>query len=266
MFNVCKLERAVTVDGICSFFKKSMDEGYSFEGEFHDFYEVVSVIDGEVGITSETDVFRLSAGQSIIHSPLEFHSVKSFNKRSRVIIFSFSGNVSKELYGKIFSTDFYELNAICEDALRIFEYDGIYVTGIKNGLAGEASFIANRIEAYVSRLILQPFAESSGSSYSSRYTAILSVLNENVDKCLKLENIAELCNMSVSSLKKNFRQYSNMGVMSYFSNMKMKKAVTLLRRGMSVKETAFALGYDDTNYFSYAFKHIMGRPPSEYKS
>lgn len=266
MFFVCELDRSVEVDGICSFFRRAMDEGYSFEGEFHDFYEVVCVIDGEVGITSETDVFRLIAGQSIIHSPLEFHSIKPLSKHSKIVVFSFSGNISEELYGKIFSTDFYSLNDLSEQAFKIFEYDDIYIKGIKQGYENEALYFTNCIEAFVSRLIKSPFTETSGSYYSSRYTSILSVLNENVDKCLKLEDIADMCNMSVSSLKKNFSQYSNMGVMSYFSSIKMKKAVSLLRRGMSVKETAFALGYVDTNYFSYAFKHIMGRPPSEYKS
>jgi AraC-like DNA-binding protein len=42
----------------------------------------------------------------------------------------------------------------------------------------------------------------------------------------------------------------------------MQKAVEYLRQGLSVKETALRVGFSDQNYFSTAFKRIIGHAPS----
>ena len=55
-----------------------------------------------------------------------------------------------------------------------------------------------------------------------------------------------------------------MGVTSYFTNIKIRRAMTYLKEGKSVKETAVLLGFDDQNYFSTVFRRIVGQSPTEY--
>ena len=71
--------------------------------------------------------------------------------------------------------------------------------------------------------------------------------------------------MSCPKLKKVYSKYSGMGVMTYLNSMKMRRAEEYLRGGMSVKETAYRLGFADQNYFSYAFKKYMGKPPKMFR-
>ncbi len=260
-----KLKKAVEIQKFFSFFKENMKNGYSFDGEFHDYYEVVCVLDGKIGITSEADAFILTSGQAIIHSPMEFHKIRSFSDYSNVIIFSFEGTICDELFGKIFKAECNEIGEIFEDIKQIFEFSGIYPVSVKSGMERDLQFVVNRLESFVCSVIKSPFTGAANPKNTEIYLSILSVLEENIEKCLTLDEVARLCNMSVPSLKKNFAKYSGMGVISYFSGMKMKKATTMLRRGMSVKETAFALGFTDRNYFSYAFKKITGKSPSEFK-
>ena len=47
--------------------------------------------------------------------------------------------------------------------------------------------------------------------------------------------------------------------------MKMRHAVTLLKEGKRVGEVATALGFADQNYFSTAFRRVMGVPPGQYR-
>ena len=99
----------------------------------------------------------------------------------------------------------------------------------------------------------------------SSYARIISILDKNISKRLTLEEIASLCNMSVSSLKKNFSKYSQTGIIKYFNLMKINHAKALLMAGKSVKETANMLGFEDQNYFSTMFKRLTNQSPGTYK-
>ena len=45
---------------------------YRFKGESHDFWELVCVLQGSISVAADTNVFDLSAGQAILHNPLQF--------------------------------------------------------------------------------------------------------------------------------------------------------------------------------------------------
>ena len=53
--------------------------------------------------------------------------------------------------------------------------------------------------------------------------------------------------------------------MKHFRTMKMKRADELLTQGLNVKETAYALGFSDPNYFSAVFKKYTGYSPTHWK-
>ena len=71
--------------------------------------------------------------------------------------------------------------------------------------------------------------------------------------------------MSEVNLKKTFSKYLNIGVINYYNNLKINSAMTMLKDGMTVRETAEALGFANQNYFSTVFKRITGRTPSNYR-
>ena len=95
------------------------------------------------------------------------------------------------------------------------------------------------------------------------YNAVIKVLDENIDKRLSVSQIAKLCNMSAISLQKTFSRFANMGVMEYFNRIKIKAAKKFFEEGLSVKEVAMSLGFEDPNYFSTVFKRITGNSPNK---
>ena len=75
-----------------------------------------------------------------------------------------------------------------------------------------------------------------------------------------------MTNMSRSALQKMFYRYAGMGVIKFYTRLQVMRAQDLLESGMSVKETALALGFDDQNYFSRLFRRFTGKPPSAFRS
>ena len=94
----------------------------------------------------------------------------------------------------------------------------------------------------------------------------MAFLSENVHAGLTLPEIARQLHMSVSNVKLIFSRYSGMGVMKYYTNLKMQAAVTYLGEGLSVKEVAERLSYSSQSAFCTAFKNHTGLPPSQYSS
>ncbi len=233
---------------------------YEFSGEAHPFYELVYVLSGTVGITAGERVYVLNAGQYLVHPPNEFHRIWSEKgTEPHVLNLSFHASCMPESDGRIFSpgltlqAEFSDISMAVRDSLH----------GSDLGRLNEQRL---RLEHWLS-VAMHNASETSESQSSGalRYAEIVNVLHRHLDEQLSAGDIAKLCNMSLSNLKKIFTKYAGMGVSRYFTEMKMRIAAERLRRGERVGEVAASLGYSDQNYFSTVFRRIMGDPPGRYR-
>jgi AraC-like DNA-binding protein/quercetin dioxygenase-like cupin family protein len=235
-------------------------KNYEFSGETHPFYELVYVLSGAIGITAGDRVYTLNAGQFLIHPPNEFHRIRSERgTEPHVLNLSFHADCMPESDSRIFAPDM----ALQGEFLEISR-------GVKNGLHNsDLTLLCEeraRLESWLLRALKNTGVDCvSKNSGAIRYAEIVAMLRENLSEQLSAEDIARLCHMSLSNLKKIFGRYAGMGVSRYFTEMKMRRAVELLRSGERVGEVANQLGYSDQNYFSTVFRRIMGVPPGYYR-
>ena len=235
-------------------------ENYDFQGEIHSFYEMVCVLSGSVGITAGDKVYLLNAGQCLLHPPDEFHRIRSEKgSEPHVLNLSFHASAMPEYDGRIFSPtpkqqqEFLEISAAVQDGLH--RSDGKKLNEQRLRLE---SWLLRAVRSTTDNGIVE-------SSAAMRYAEIVNVLQEHLEEQLSAAEIARLCNMSLSNLKKIFTKYAGMGVSRYFNEMKMRRAAILLQSGKRVGEVAAELGFTDQNYFSTVFRRIMGSSPGRYR-
>lgn len=268
MFKRFEVKKTVEIKGLYTFFSETYEKGFYFDGESHDFYEVVCVTDGQAGITSDSSAFVLHCGQAVVHAPGVFHKIwTAGDGKTSVVIFSFDGFVDLPKDSIVFELGkgINEIIRLAAEKKRIFVPDDICFEDVKPKYKAEQSLFVNYLENFLVKLICNSSESVSKTKNEEDYSKIIEILEENVERTLSLSEVAELSCMSCPKLKKIFSRYSGMGVMSYFNSMKMRRAEELLRNGMSVKETAYKLGFSDQNYFSYAFKKYMGKSPKLFK-
>lgn len=247
------------------------DSCYSFPGETHNFWELVMVLDGELGVTAGKNIIILNKDQAILHKPMEFHRLWSeSNSSPEIITISFSCRNMPALNSHLFKLNPFnskEALSVLSSIRRTFETDESSVTGILSPHTLDYQITVRKLELFILNILSENITDVTLPSLQSakNYSEIIKLLENNLDKNLSIAEIAKMCNMSEINLKKTFNKYSGTGIKSYFNLLKMNEAISMLRSGVSVTETASALGFSDQNYFSAAFKRIVGEAPSAFR-
>lgn len=269
MFGNVDVNNVFKITALHTAFEEKFHSSYYFNGEYHNFWEMVIVLEGKLGVTAGSDIFQLKKGQAVIHEPMEFHRLWSEgDSQPKIIVFSFSALNMPEYFSKVFEIADTNIPIMILSSIKsAFETKDYNVTGIKDTSNIDYQLSLKRLELFILDRI--PHKTRKGGNLESQtaknYTAIVNILEDNMDKRLSVSDIAELSKMSQINLKKTFSRYSGMGVMEYFNQLKINAAIPMLKNGLSVQETALSLGFLNQNYFSTVFKRITGKSPSHYR-
>ena len=259
------------IDTLFTAFAATRGGDYYNSGESHDFWEVVIVTAGEIGVTAGTQVYHLCTGQAILHAPNEFHNLWSEkDKPSSFIIFTFSARNIPYPETRVFSIPDLALpDAILKDMRNSFLVSETCVLGIKEGCERQSAIAVKRLELFLLETLCTSNDATraiSTSQSSKNYATVVRFLEANLAQNLTVTEIAKACNMGEVNLKKTFSRYAGMGVMQYFNRLKIYGTIHLLRKGATVREAAEALGFTNQNYFCKVFTRIMERPPKYFKN
>lgn len=102
------------------------------------------------------------------------------------------------------------------------------------------------------------------SLVTEEVSPLKKVVEKNVYTSLTLEEVAFLCNMSLSTFKRHFIKEFDMSPGRWFRDKRLLKAKELiLKEGLKSSEVYLDLGYNNLSNFSSAFKSKFGVNPSE---
>jgi len=94
---------------------------------------------------------------------------------------------------------------------------------------------------------------------------IKKAVEMNITNNLTLEELAFLCDTSVSTFKRKFLKIYNDIPSKYFTRQKMKIAQLLLLENQNPSEVFYKIGYESHSSFSQAFKQTCGMSPKEFQ-
>jgi two-component system, response regulator YesN len=94
----------------------------------------------------------------------------------------------------------------------------------------------------------------------------LQYIQEHCTQNISRKAVAKLAACSPSHLSHIFSQLTGHTFTEYVLKQRMEKAKELLRKtSPRISDVAYEVGYDDPNYFSYAFKKVVGVSPFQYR-
>ncbi|WP_026043614.1 response regulator transcription factor [Treponema primitia] len=114
------------------------------------------------------------------------------------------------------------------------------------------------------RLLFRATLYRSGS-FPMPLSKAIEYIHEHQTEGIQLSSVAEAAQVSSAYLSRLFSEHLKTNFVDYLTELRMEKAEKLILEGkMNVKEVAFAVGYQDPNYFSKIFKKTTGVLPTGY--
>ena len=103
--------------------------------------------------------------------------------------------------------------------------------------------------------------------YTAKTIHVRAVIELHLFSNLKLEQLAKLCNLSLSSFKREFKKEFEDSPTNYINDRRLEKAKELLSTtDLPISEVAYETGFQDSLYFTRLFKNKIGIPPTVYRT
>ena len=286
-FAPMKFEKVFNVTNIFTLFYMEISKDFLYDGESHDFWEMVYIDKGEVVCTADKKRFVLKSGEMIFHKPNEFHNLSGNGSTApnvSIITFKCSSRAMKNFESKIFKLSAPEkniLSQIFEEGTASFKLKDEHnpllqiVEKREDAPFGASQITKNLLEVFLIRLCrntnvvskkqrMSYLIEGEDVSYSVK--EILDILKSNVYEKLTVGDIAKILDKSPSTIKQSFTLYKKGGIMKYYTNLKVKEAKKLIREGKyNMTQISDMLCFDNPQYFAKCFKRYVNMTPSEYK-
>ncbi len=257
-------------------------ENFSFAGESHDFWELTYVDKGQIAVQQDGNTFLLKAGEMLLCKPNVFHTCQVYQGTPACVVdieFAVDRAIPEDFNNEIIILNAEErqcMAAIIREASQTYKHfdnlpAAVQMELLENAPFGSEQIICNRLEELLvyacrgNRSIRIDRRLISTQLQPDLAAQIQSYLQEHFSEKLTLEKIAQEHCVSVTKLKRIFREEVGASVITYLTRLRIKEAKHLVRQNtLNFSQIAEAVGFDSIHYFSTVFKKQTGMTLTEY--
>lgn len=302
VYKKLKIKNYIQIPYIVTIHYFEFTKDYIYNGESHDFWEMVYVDKGEIIATANDKDIVLRQGEALFHKPLEFHKLRSNGVSApNVFVISFVCNDAPMKY--------FEEKHLCVPAkhrslitdiiaesqntyaLAVFDRDMKELKLSKKPIFGGTQIIKMRLEELLIKLFREgENAERSrseiggeakgkfGNTVAKSGSAVPydgdEALSAQIIEIIKKDgiygniNLDRICtrvNYGKTYICTRFKQVTGYSVMEYVNILKIAEAKRLIReKNHNFMQISNMLLFNNPHYFSKVFKKITGLSPREY--
>lgn len=264
-----------------------LSKDFHYDGEQHNFWEMVYIDKGEMLCTADKHQFTLKSGEVTFHKPNEYHNLSGDGKNApnvSILTFECDSVAMKHFEGKIWRLSAEEkrlLSMLMSEGLSCFCLEDPSnpllqkLCILPDAPFGSFQMIRNLLEIFLISLYRHRESVTKKSRQSVHIDGVdvnfeirelLDVLNANIYGKLTIEEIARKVGKSESTVKTLFSRFQPGGIMRYYNNLKIREAKRLIRENRhTFAQIAELLCFDSPQYFSKYFKKLTHMTPKEYK-
>ena len=296
-----KVKNYIQIPYIVTIHYFEFTKDYIYNGESHDFWEMVYVDKGEIIATANEKDIVVKQGEALFHKPFEFHKIRSNGVLApNVFVISF---VCDDIPMKYFEEKLLNVPQKCRPlitdiiaesqntyALAVFDRDMKELKLSDNPAFGGTQIIKMRLEELLIRLYRQGqqndnicnTSEKAGGKFGNTKAKSGSTVPDDGDEALSAQiidiikkegiygniNLDRICskvNYGKTYICTRFKAVTGYSVMEYVNILKIDEAKRLIReKNYNFMQISNMLLYNNPHYFSKVFKKITGLSPREY--
>lgn len=251
----------------------------------HDFVELVFILSGRALHRTEAEAYPIAAGDVFVILPGSQHTYEELHGCSLVNVLFMPdelGLPSQDLHSlpgfhALFTFEpRYRPRHESHSRLRLAPDDLARVSDWLDRLQAELSerspgyrFVTMSLLMQIIAHISRRYTESPPDAGEAllRLGEVVSHLEQHLHAPITVAELCDVAHMSESSLLRAFKQAYGVPPIDYLIRLRVLRATEALRRpgGGTITRIAYDVGFNDSNYFSRAFRKIMGESPSAYR-
>lgn len=272
----------VTALANLSYYRIPEDFDYMQE-ESHDFWELTYVDKGQIAVYHSGNAFLLKAGEMMLCKPNIVHRSHAYQNDFSCVVdieFVLDCPLPEEFDNEIIILNAEQrqcMAAIIREASQTYDhFEKAPNTEVQMKLTdsvpyGSQQIICNRLEELLiyacrgNRSIRIDRRLIPTDLQTNLAAQIQAYIGEHLNEKLTLQTVAKNHCISVTKLKRLFREDVGRSVVTYLTEQRIKEAKNLIRQGqLNFSQIAEAVGFESIHYFSAVFKKQTGMSPTEY--
>ena len=278
-----KIANLISISRIVTIHYYEFDKNFSYDGESHNFWELVYIDSGNVHIKASNKEFYLKQGEIIFHKPNEFHTLRTDKEAAAnvfVISFVCSSEAMNFFKNKVMTVPSKlkkYISTITEEYSQTFNLmsaEDIKLELKENPPIGGQQMIKIYLEQFLIMLIrsendnhdLRVFP-SKESMENHLVSQVIQIIEENTYNRISVDQICKKLSYSRTYLAKIFKATSGYTILDYILRNKVREAKKLIREERyNFTQISDLLSFDNPHYFSTVFKKITNMTPTNYKN
>ncbi|MDD2629849.1 MAG: AraC family transcriptional regulator [Limnochordia bacterium] len=282
-----RLRQVISIEAVVTIHYFEFTKDFHYEGESHPFWELVYIDKGEIEVTAGQQILLLKKDEMIFHKPDEYHNIVCNGVIApNVFITSFDTSSPQMRFFEnrilqISPEQKLALSELMVEGMQAFKgpFDVPFKSKMyKNRKAplGAEQRYKNLLELFLIDLIRQNLCtakservlKSSAQSVAhGTMPEVARFLEDNLQESVTIAQLSEIFQMSESTLKQTFRDYTGKPVIQYHNELKIKEAKRLIREEKhTITAISQLLGFSSVHYFSRCFKKHTSMSPTTYRS
>ncbi len=233
---------------------------YHMQHHWHNKYEIVYVTSGRLTLYLNEKNVTLSNGESVFIPDGVVHAGTPDNCEYMCVVFSASilhaSQKSRSLTKQFKHPIVLNGNALIKS---IFKEMSQKHYGYELSVIGKLYLLAHKLIKTDTKNVIK-----SNTEFEKIKPAMLYI-EDNYYKDVTLSDLAKMCSVTPNYFCRCFKVITSETPIEYIRRYRIERACEFLLSGMSITDTAYACGFNDTSYFINVFKKHMGITPKQYK-
>lgn len=261
------------------------DRSHCIVTHYHDYIEILYMIDGTGSIVTETEVINFHTGELVAINSNKPHDVVNAGMDCEYVVIKLKPQILHSSDISLFEAKYMIPFVTSDNPIKIFPKDSFGDFDIKTLMLSidrewkeKQMGYEMSIRAEVLRLFtwMIRYLNKTGD-YDMEKLNFLSISSSAIKKLLFLaldENkelscaeAAKFCNMSYSYFSRIFKQLMGMSYTSYLTHLRINKADRMLvTTDYTITQIASACGFSSDAYFVKCFRKTKGITPGQYRA
>ena len=273
-------ERQYLIDGDYEAYEKEGVPTGAMAFHYHNFYEILYVLEGEYSSMVENQSYHLHKGdfllidQNVMH---KYQPTEGKHENSRRIILWVTGAFLKNLSdGELDLTECFRLQDSRAWHFPVYYEEMLRGYLLKLAMDGEATGIRRAMDrGYLTLLFahLNLLCGRKESLLSGEYVVehplveqVNAYVEAHLEESITLEQLAECVHVSKYHFLRRFKELTGVTAHAFVMNKRLIRACELLQKGESVTTAYQKAGFGDYSVFLRNFRDAFGISPSKYRS